>query len=924
MMLPLLREMLSSEPTGVILTTYALTPAFFEYKFVNPLLAAGCEHIVLFVDRHGYEAMVSERAALTRAGVDYWVVPVDLAPSVFHAKLSLLWSQNEVRMYVSSANLTKGGLSSNLEVVDRLTCHDGDTWAAPQIGEAIRLVKALVAKQPIGDLARSALNEIIGHCSVALGSLRGGAHVPSDGDRVHLLHNLDRSLLDQLGDVLFFEPEEISVVSPYFDSDLSAVSSLAVRFPHAHIVIAQGPGGTAVNPKAGAALPSRISPGTLRGAGKRFVHAKVLLAKGAEGAVLVSGSPNLTSAAWTRDASTGNFEAAIARLSPHPEAFDQLFTASTVRISPTKWKQLAYRPQKIAPRDAQPRIVWAELSGVHLRILLAGIEAEAVPFPADIEIGTREGPFKVESSGTLESCGEVLVVHAQVPAACLAAVESTASVAVRLSRNGSNSQFFWVKAIMIVPEDIGSPPAFKRARQAYNRIKQGDPESDDLIALLAFVQGEMAAVLSAAGRANPRWRGRGSESGGETSTREEDSVGPAVLLEDDESPDSSRPGLRQGGLMTLLDAVPGLFRALLRGSGPRTPIRNHEAASDTSELDEDQEPPSDDEPAPDDETLDSGAAAVKTEEVLEWIVDRFESEDARDSHMEAMTYLLDFGLSLARFYYLAWHPEADEKSLPARFYAAYVRRVLTAALSASGGLQGSPKGYFLRLAGTKQTQLRNCLKRQRLMGRLLYHLCELGTVDWDNQSQGLGDIRYILAGAEGVLGLHLETADDAILAAEELATDSANVFIPGITPDAMRAAVAGLRALETPEDVALRRFRPLLKLRAATRRCIDLKHEVGSLQAQRKTVFRPSARRHSKQDDERRLSILMDSIRSVESTLSQADSSGERYVRSALGSIRMRWCFTTAFTAARTGSSSSTCRTWTSLVVPVSGYVSPK
>ena len=111
-MLPLLTEILASKPTGVILTTYALSPAFFEYKVVNPLLAAGCEHIVLLVDRHGYDAMVGERAALTRAGVDYWVIPVDLAPFVFHAKISLMWSQTEVRLYVSSANLTKGGLGS--------------------------------------------------------------------------------------------------------------------------------------------------------------------------------------------------------------------------------------------------------------------------------------------------------------------------------------------------------------------------------------------------------------------------------------------------------------------------------------------------------------------------------------------------------------------------------------------------------------------------------------------------------------------------------------------------------------------------------------------------------------------------------------------------------------------------------------------
>ena len=861
-MLPLLTEILASKPTGVILTTYALSPAFFEYKVVNPLLAAGCEHIVLFVDRHGYNAMVGERAALTRAGVDYWVIPVDLAPFVFHAKLSLMWSRTEVRLYVSSANLTKGGLGSNLEVADRLICRNGDTWAGPQIREAIRVLRALINKQPISDPARSGLNEVVGHCSTALSSLRFGGHVPGGGE-VHLLHSLEQSLFDQFSGLISFQPDEIAAVSPFFDADLSAVSTFANRFPKARIVVAQGPDSAAINPKVGGALPARISPASLKGTAKRFVHAKVLLAKGAEGSVLVSGSPNLTSAAWEHNSTKGNFEAAIARVSSQRDAFGQLF-AGNIQISPTKWNRLAFRQPKAPSHSAQPRIVWAELSGSHLRVRLAGIELTAIPSPAEMEISTRDGLFRVSSCGAPEPAGEIVVVNAHVPPACMTALGSTASVAVRLSK-GSDNQFVWVKAILVVPEDIGSSPAFKRARQAYNRIQQGDPETDDLLALLAFVQSELTAALSGASQTANHEDGR-HESRKDTPPAGSDASGPGVFLAEEESFDATRHLGQPRGLLSLLDEVPRLFRALLQDGSGRTPTLPRPTEPYDGEPDENEKPPSED------ETPDSDAVSLGVIETLDWVADRFESEDGAGSHFEAMTYLLDLGLSVARFFYLAWHTGVDRDSGPSRAYATYIRRILTDALSASGSLQGEPKGCFLRMAAPKNDHRRDSLKRRGLPGRLLYHICELCAFDWEDQPQSLREIRYILTGAEEVLGQQLETVDASTTTAAELASDSANVFAPGITADSMRVEVAKLRSLETPEEVAKRRFRPLLNLRDASRRCIDLKHQIASLKVKTRMLLAPSTHWRSKQDLLQRLSSLQEQIRPLETTLSEAES----------------------------------------------------
>jgi hypothetical protein len=135
---------------------------------------------------------------------------------------------------------------------------------------------------------------------------------------------------------------------------------------------------------------------------------------------------------------------------------------------------------------AQPRIAWAEVEGSQLEMRLEGVEPEAIDLSTQIEIATRDGVFSLKPSRNLESDDGTLVLRAHIPANCLIAMESTATVSVRLAR--VDRSFIWVRGLILVPEDISSPSQYKRARKAYHRIQQGDAENDDVVALLAFVQ----------------------------------------------------------------------------------------------------------------------------------------------------------------------------------------------------------------------------------------------------------------------------------------------------------------------------------------------------------------------------------------------------------------------------------------------------
>ncbi len=858
-MLALLDEILAAKPTGVILTTYALSPTFFEYQFVSPLLAAGCRHLVLFCDRHGYQAMVCERAALARAGVDYWVVPVDMAPFAFHAKLCLMWSQSDVRLYVSSANLTKSGLGSNVEIVDRLVCRDGETTYSPHIEAIARFFRALNQGQPISRSARAALDGLIGQATSTLALLRPGTNM-AEREHLHVLHNFDRGLLEQLAEILPFEPREILAVSPFFDSDLSAVGEFAQLYPEASMMIAQGVRGTGINPHVGSALRKGIKPAVLDGFGNRFVHAKALLFRGTGGSAVVTGSANLTLAAWKSRTGQGNFEAIVLRLSSDSRAFNRLFR-EPARISSVKWESLAYQPSSSSPPTLQPRIVWAEISGVLLHIIMNGIGTAEVK---EIELNTKDGRFLVHTHGAREDTNGSIALTADIPPNCVGSLRYTASVVVRLKLAASRGDV-WITALVISPEDIGSPPAYKRARQAYDRIQGGDCDGDDVLALLAFVQNELSAVLAGASNAQDE---------AESCSKQRNEPGPipeqasrlGVLLEGEEAIGPERTLGGKDGIPGLLEAVPRLFAALLRSPRVAVPVPSTPADRDIDEGDNDQAPSS----APGDVSR-SDVMTIEAAKILDWVADRFDLQSPT-SGAEAMAYILDFGLSFARYLYLFWKAPAEVEDESARVYQSFVRRLLRVALSASGSIWGKPVGWFLRVPSVVRESCEASLRRRNLPGRLLYHLCELIVCNGENQAQSLTEVKYTLTGAEFLLHDQLDRMEGAIEAVSDMLKDKGNIFLRAMSTGQVRNELERLRRIETPERIAEIKFKPLLALRTVTRRCLELQKQIASTRSQLREAFRPSSGSKQPREMDDSSSALREKRQTLEQELYAAEA----------------------------------------------------
>jgi hypothetical protein len=300
-------DLVSAHPwQRVTFTTYALSLSFFEAVILDALVRGGGRQALILADVQGVRASLSEQGA-QRVGKDYGVEPVVVSSGVFHPKISVLSGTDECHLLVGSGNLTFGGWGGNCEVLEHLH----PDFAADAIADAADFFELMSVTQRV----RHGAGE---HCEATAADLRHSVQgKPRNGD-IRLFHNLDRSISEQLVQVVqdLGGATQTLVAAPFWDSG-SAIHSLCQAIGLDHVLIHAHPFGT-VEGTAGSNWPvacrSEIRPIRLEimdAQGDRRLHAKTFEIMCKRGRVLVSGSPNATTAALGRDQ---NVEACVVRI----------------------------------------------------------------------------------------------------------------------------------------------------------------------------------------------------------------------------------------------------------------------------------------------------------------------------------------------------------------------------------------------------------------------------------------------------------------------------------------------------------------------------------------------------------------------------------------------------------------------------------
>lgn len=247
---------------------------------------------------------------------------------VFHPKLLLAVREGAAFLAIGSANLTRGGLGANLEMVTPLVFGDEVERPAPPgvLASALAFTESVVARLHVADHSRGKAREVLNAASEVLRELGPAKRGPD----LRFVHSLEQPLWEQLAAQHGDDPvTELVVVSPFFESDDPDRdewdSMLRHAFGEGLPWAARGRSGSAgarrprgtlhvgalgtrtVLPRA--ALEELGSTVELRpqalSVEPRRLHAKVVVVVGKKRTTMLWGSPNFTPAALLRSAAGG-------------------------------------------------------------------------------------------------------------------------------------------------------------------------------------------------------------------------------------------------------------------------------------------------------------------------------------------------------------------------------------------------------------------------------------------------------------------------------------------------------------------------------------------------------------------------------------------------------------------------------------------
>lgn len=286
-----------------IFCTYSLNIDFLENYLLNLKGVGNCSSLCVFTDRGIYQNnfMMNSYSKPKWINKRYLVIPVD-TNGVFHPKLYLLASDKMVRMGIGSANLTREGIASNLEIVSIFEVSEKDKTYSGLLKECLTFLHELA----IHSQSVSAQDSITNFISLTNHLL------PSEQESsILFLHNLKDSIMKQVIEKLDgCEVTRIKVISPFYDNNLKVHHFLQQMYPEIPftIYIQQGKSNFPVDKYKEIREKTSIF---LYREQNRYIHGKALIFETEKGAYLLTGSANYTKSALLSNNLTGNVETAI-------------------------------------------------------------------------------------------------------------------------------------------------------------------------------------------------------------------------------------------------------------------------------------------------------------------------------------------------------------------------------------------------------------------------------------------------------------------------------------------------------------------------------------------------------------------------------------------------------------------------------------
>lgn len=283
-----------------ILCTYGLNLQFFENYLLKQNTLYYCDNICVFTDYNIYQNFLAENYRYQPRWLNKkYLVTCLKTRGIFHSKLFIVASEKEVFVGIGSANLTRDGIASNLELVSLFEFSKNNLAHSNVLRKSIAYVERL-AELSKSKKAIEKVNLLKDICIPLIDSEKS--------EETELVHNLDRPFVDQIEEFIGDSPiQNIYIISPFFDENLSPLKKLVDHFPDAHvdIYIQQAKSNFPIQQIEN--LRNSTDIWIFKNT-NRYMHGKSIIFRSNDKNIMFCGSANFTKAALLSSSKVGNFE----------------------------------------------------------------------------------------------------------------------------------------------------------------------------------------------------------------------------------------------------------------------------------------------------------------------------------------------------------------------------------------------------------------------------------------------------------------------------------------------------------------------------------------------------------------------------------------------------------------------------------------
>lgn len=313
-----------------IVSSFTSDLSAYEDLLLHRIEQSGTYNNILLVDQRMYREEMNGLMALQgcqnkrtpHAGQRYSLYPIAVN-GAFHPKIYLFLGRNKAQMYLGSANVSPAALGRNRELMFELQCSREPSSERRIIKQAFHFLlgfllsnygESMLLKEQVDFIRRESIwlfEEDQAEASEGLLPLEDGTEASL------LLSSASPSTLEHVLKLVEGEEvEQLTILSPYWDENLSTLKTLQESLKPRRTNLMIQPGRTEIPVKELQHLSAETYLYRIF-EGEGFLHAKMILISTAHHDHLICGSANCTSAALgTTIAAPINAEASIYRRLP--------------------------------------------------------------------------------------------------------------------------------------------------------------------------------------------------------------------------------------------------------------------------------------------------------------------------------------------------------------------------------------------------------------------------------------------------------------------------------------------------------------------------------------------------------------------------------------------------------------------------------